>query len=861
MGIQYLPYQLRNGYIQNWLVVGPHATAVSNLDRFSEDDFKGQIAESFYTAEPGIALPPVENGDVTVDQESLRWDYYLCLDDHFVDVSTFHHTCHYLRTWAYVEVESSVEQLVTLELTTNGPADVWLNEQHVHRQMHFEHQIPGRVRFETTLTSGWNRILVRFEGVAVRECPYVMALQFINLSDATIRLPVDSENSELRQEIESLVQIPYFDRDVFVYDDDILLHWPKQTIDSKRDYMVRLLKPPRRTYAQAVRPPKPGETQKLGRAYEFPEQVYEAFITGDPICFHQHAIRVGQKYNLHTLRTRYRSETYGHYAERRIEALKNVASRQDENVFVEVAKMAMGWWSLVRPQVILDTLEGINARADCSDFYMTGLLGMRYRYWDNPAFPAEVKEPLEAAILNFKYWIDEPGSDAMCYWSENHQILFHTCEILAGQCYPDAVFSNTGQTGQWHREKGERLALNWLRKRAVYGFQEWDSNTYFEHDILALSHLMDLAETEAVWEMAAVVLDKLFLTIALNSFKGVFGSTHGRTYTPFIKTGYLEPTSGLSRLMFGTGIFNRHVLGVVSMACNENYQLPSVINQIATELPEEMWSKEKHAGTYEAELDQREGDWEVNKVTYKTPDYMLCSAQDYRPGEAGYQQHIWQATLGPDAVVFVNHPPCLSEEGAHRPNAWHGNVILPRVAQWKDLLFAIHNIPHGDWLQFTHAYFPYYAFDERMLERGWAFGRKGSAYVALKAIQGLTLITSGKNAYRELRSLGTQNAWICQMGREAVDGSFEAFKKQVQMTEPGFNDLTLAYRSIRGDEFSFGWTGDFIVNGETQPLRDFMHYEGPFCVAEWPAQRIALGHGQDMLVLNFDSDGEAVDTE
>ena len=39
-------------------------------------------------------------------------------------------------------------------------------------------------------------------------------------------------------------------------------------------------------------------------------------------------------------------------------------------------------------------------------------------------------------------------------------------------------------------------------------------------------------------------------------------------------------------------------------------------------------------------------------MTYKTPDYMLCSAQDWLPGELGYQQHIWQATLGPDAVVF-----------------------------------------------------------------------------------------------------------------------------------------------------------------------------------------------------------------
>ena len=29
---------------------------------------------------------------------------------------------------------------------------------------------------------------------------------------------------------------------------------------------------------------------------------------------------------------------------------------------------------------------------------------------------------------------------------------------------------------------------------------------------------------------------------------------------------------------------------------------------------------------------------------------------DLRPGGAGYQQHLWQATLGRDCHVFVNHP-------------------------------------------------------------------------------------------------------------------------------------------------------------------------------------------------------------
>ena len=49
------------------------------------------------------------------------------------------------------------------------------------------------------------------------------------------------------------------------------------------------------------------------------------------------------------------------------------------------------------------------------------------------------------------------------------------------------------------------------------------------------------------------------------------------------------------------------------------------------------------------------------------------------------------------------------------------NVILPRVAQWKDVLIAAYQLLKDDWMGFTHAYFPIHAFDEHVLRQGWAF--------------------------------------------------------------------------------------------------------------------------------------------
>ena len=60
----------------------------------------------------------------------------------------------------------------------------------------------------------------------------------------------------------------------------------------------------------------------------------------------------------------------------------------------------------------------------------------------SPCRPAD-RQRTEHALLNFKFWLDEPGLDAMCYFTENHQILFQVAAYLTGQLWPDAVFLAT----------------------------------------------------------------------------------------------------------------------------------------------------------------------------------------------------------------------------------------------------------------------------------------------------------------------------------------------------------------------------------------------------------------------------------
>ena len=91
MSISYLKYPLENGYIHNWLVVGPRATLVADLDRYTGADFKAQIARHYYERESGIGQSPAERQPVTIGNLETRMENRRCEDDHFVDLSLFHH--------------------------------------------------------------------------------------------------------------------------------------------------------------------------------------------------------------------------------------------------------------------------------------------------------------------------------------------------------------------------------------------------------------------------------------------------------------------------------------------------------------------------------------------------------------------------------------------------------------------------------------------------------------------------------------------------------------------------------------------------------------------------------------------------
>lgn len=170
--------------------------------------------------------------------------------------------------------------------------------------------------------------------------------------------------------------------------------------------------------------------------------------------------------------------------------------------------------------------EYMNNRFDCADFRAQ----MLFKIYKDCTLSERCKILIKDAFLNFKYFIDEPGDDSMCYWSENHQILFAVSEYLAGQEWPDEVFTNNSISGREHMEKAKNRIDAWMHQRFDFGFSEYLSNNYLAEDIAPMANFIAYAKDNKRVEQMKIIMDILWLDVALNSVNNRFVAVSSRMY-------------------------------------------------------------------------------------------------------------------------------------------------------------------------------------------------------------------------------------------------------------------------------------------------------------------------------------------
>lgn len=625
------------------------------------------------------------------------------------------------------------------------------------------------------------------------------------------------------------------------------------------------------------------------------------------------------------------------YGEKENEYTKHHLKNNFTGMYLELARLALHDRGVeVEPIVdanINSSLNRIHERLDCADFVIPGFLVLLYKYSKSPLLSQEILSRIEDEVLNFKYWIDEPGVDVHCpcYFTENHQILFHAIEYLAGQLYPDRIFTNNGETGEWHKEHGRTYLNRWLTWRKKFGFSEWLSNVYYAEDLLGLVVLAQLADEEEIKTKASMLIDLLLFDIAVNSFKGVMGGTNGRGYNGPTMNPRFSGTSAVSKLMWNVGYAETRMDLAATVMAVFNYKCSNTIAAIAKDTAAVVENRERMSFNVEdshkygidpANFDNIMLYWslhtfyhklviensrkfcpswyhmntateahlekyqlseaagihtdpdpncsaltQVDIYTYKTKNYMLGCAQDYRKGRTNFQQHVWQASLGDKAVVFTTHPGADNYTG--RPNYFVGNGNMPKAVAHKNVAIVIYRTPAESMTGLcSHAYFPQHEFDEVIEQNGWIFGRKDGGYIALRSLKKGSWREKDINLFKSIYDVnwkeefdraenyefwvaGHSNVWVCEMGERETHGSFNDFVAAISIAKFEGDSFEISYQSPFLGEMKTGWSKPLTVNGDIIKINDYDRYDNPYCKADFGTDLYEITYGDKKLKLDF----------
>ena len=220
---------------------------------------------------------------------------------------------------------------------------------------------------------------------------------------------------------------------------------------------------------------------------------------------------------------------------------------------------------------------------DCQDFAMAGLVRMVMRY---PASPwlaqGGLRGRIEEALLNAKYWDDQPGPNQCAWGTENHQALFASAEYLVGMHFPEQRFGIDDRPGLAHAMAARERLERWLDWRLRFGFSEWNSSCYLDEDAAALLNLVEHASHADLRERVEQVLILLLMQVATMTWKrGTVGS-QGRAYLADVVAPDLTPVACLAGLLWGEIMPvppKEPVLACQLMACGD-WRPPAILARL-----------------------------------------------------------------------------------------------------------------------------------------------------------------------------------------------------------------------------------------------------------------------------------------
>ena len=770
------------GYVTTWLISGRLDTPVDTSTR-PIDMEQGQYE---HLQKQTVHDNSLTNAPTEIEFEApginadIPWRFYAAGPNSFVDVSFFYHTIYRCEFWIATSIVSSRDQDVETDIWNYPSYDAWLNGEHVSVCEICHYAPMKRNRVTLSLKKGENLFFLRAQNACTRDTRNIVALSFVNASGIAVTYP-GKENKKL------------------------------EAIREAFDWIYSVRWNGKRLVAPTASPEGAEITLNgqliSGSEFEIPDNVRDVRLT-----VKAHGISAERKIEIIERFTPEAKLCWSSPEEARVEFLKTLSERyvaddcnDAHHFFTTYARLMHGLEITENDlRVTRCALVDADLHRDCSDFRFSYILASVKR----GILPDGLVEEIHKTALRYSYWSDESSIGALCYGTENHSLLFHCCQLLAGELWPDDTFACSGRKGREQAQIAATRIAGWLSKREKDGFTEFLSGGYTPITVAGMLLVIDFAE-ESLAKRCAKLLDEIFYDIAHNTFDGVVCAPQGRIYRPVIRP-WDEGTQMLS--YFSTGTTHQkgryHRANWLTTFKDTKYKFPADI--------------EEHIHKKGMHYTRAEG---TRIHTFKGDHFMLTSLPlelkngecfgRYVPGTIGYQQHLSYAYLGGACIVFPTHPGLPYDAASIRPGYWFGNGFFPAQKQWENVIGQVFPLCDEHPIKFTHLYFPARCFDETEQDGDWLFGRRGEGYIAVWCSNKLSLYDGDITQGCDYRAEAGACAYLTVCGDSVLNGSFDAFKRYAKDFDPVLDRKTLTLSTAKGQSIG----GEFIELGDPKKFR------------------------------------------
>ncbi|WP_246072253.1 hypothetical protein [Martelella lutilitoris] len=726
-----------------------------------------------------------------------------------VDLSGFWFRATAVSAWAETRIEAKTAGTARLKLSCCGGAILFVNGEEAGFMSVYQRNFETDQVFDVELKAGLNEIAVFFDDLAERDARYFFELDYCDGPEAAVSLDVPCE-SGLADEIENMLDTMHFEQPAYS-SGTVAFHCP-QTVSSDLDVEIMVagdfLAEEHDTFTTRL----PAGSARL--------------VVGDVSSFHSDfrhfdvrlsagGLTLSRPFTVEIARCEDQGEPPESLDARIDEALRHVAENGYADAISALARLGLGQGDARTEAMISVSLPKIENCHDCADFHLVPLLFGRIRYGD--LLSEDIRARIDAATLNFRYWLDEPGNDVQWYYSENHALLFHTAAYLAGHFHADKTFVRANVTGAEQSARGAARLRDWFDHFEKWEMAEFNSVPYFPIDLKGLTTLYALAHDEDIRARAGKAILRLISVVAASAHHGTLTAAQGRSYEHTLMAARTSELSAIARVLWGRGNYGRTFQTLPQfLLCLRDFGLA---------IPESDRDTARLAGGARQEWTFSQGENRfAHLYHYKTAETAMGSLARYRWGEWGYQETVLQLRIGrnPDAQIWVNHPGEVIHCGFGRPSYWGGCGALPRVHQYRNLAVVLFETHEGQ-PDFSHIWFPARAFDETIAAPHLACARSDDGFVMVRGTAPLEPIETGPTAGMEIRQTGRTTAWLFRLADSGeVEGGLAGFRQRFEaLTYALAEDGTITVDDPDYGKVAFAPDGTIAAEGRSLDPADW----------------------------------------